>query len=263
MRDAPSARSEPALNLPAFLLALIAAIVLIHAARAWMPDTTDLAILFGGGFVPVQWSVMLGWTDLEAALAAAASDPAGAEIGTALVRYAVEDTEPHAWSLATYALLHGSWLHVGLNCVWLAAFGTPVVRRIGNARASILALTTAVAGALAYWAANPLSAQVMIGASATVSGFMGAAATFVFEDGRGDPAAAEAGRLSAVRRLLRNRTALGFLGVWFITNIATGLFAAPLGIAEGGIAWQAHIGGLVAGLLLFPFLDPGRVRRGT
>ena len=47
-----------------------------------------------------------------------------------------------------------------------------------------------------------------------------------------------------------------FLAVWFAINLATGLAAGLLGIAEGGIAWQAHIGGLLTGLLLFPWLDP-------
>lgn len=259
MRDVRSARSEPALNLPAFLIVLIAVIVLIHAGRPLLSDVSDLGLLLGAGFVPVQWSVELGWTDLAAALADSRSDPASAPAHEALVRYVIEDGEPHAWSFVTYAFLHGSWLHVGLNSIWLAAFGTPVVRRIGTGRAAILSLVTAVAGALAYWAADPLSAQVMIGASATVSGFMGAAATFVFEDGLSRRH--EAGWLPAASRLLRNRTALGFLAVWFLTNLATGLFAAPLGIAEGGIAWQAHIGGLLAGLLLFPLLDPARGRR--
>jgi membrane associated rhomboid family serine protease len=87
---------------------------------------------------------------------------------------------------------------------------------------------------------------------------MGAAALFVFERppsyGGWQPAVAP--RRSSIAGLLRNRSALTFLGTWFGINLLLGLAAVPLGIAEGGIAWQAHLGGLLAGLLVFPYLDP-------
>ena len=169
----------------------------------------------------------------------------------------MEKPGPHAWTFLTYALLHGSWTHVVLNCVWLAAFGAPVLRRIGNARSLVLALATAIGGALTHWAANPESIQPMIGASAIVSGVMAAASLFAFEPRRARVGATPASRLQPYAGLLRNRTAVMFLGSWFVLNILFGLLAAPLGLVEGGIAWEAHIGGLVVGLLLFPFLDPG------
>jgi membrane associated rhomboid family serine protease len=155
-------------------------------------------------------------------------------------------------------------MHVILNCVWLAAFGSPVVRRCGPGRAAILALVTAVGAAFTHWLFAPLSSQVVIGASGTVSGFMGAAALFAF--GRPDPVQTwrEEPRIerAGIAALLRNRSALFFLGTWFVINILVGLASQPLGIAEGGIAWQAHIGGLLTGLLVFPWLDPvGRAPR--
>jgi membrane associated rhomboid family serine protease len=61
-------------------------------------------------------------------------------------------------------------------------------------------------------------------------------------------------RQSLVELVANPRAAL-FLGVWFLTNLGFGLFAAPLGVVDAGIAWEAHIGGFVAGLLLLPALD--------
>jgi membrane associated rhomboid family serine protease len=148
-------------------------------------------------------------------------------------------------------------MHVVLNCVWLAAFGTPVLRRCGAARFLILALLATIGAVLAHWLLNALSWQVVIGASGTVSGFMGAAALFVFE--RPAPARSwppDPPRRSSVLGLLRNRSALLFLGTWFGINLLVGFLSQPLGLAEGGIAWQAHIGGLLTGLLAFPYLDP-------
>jgi len=56
--------------------------------------------------------------------------------------------------------------------------------------------------------------------------------------------------------LLRNRTAALFLGVWFGTNLLFGLLARPLGVTDASIAWEAHIGGFLVGLFLFPLLEP-------
>jgi membrane associated rhomboid family serine protease len=47
-----------------------------------------------------------------------------------------------------------------------------------------------------------------------------------------------------------------FLLVWLLANYLSAILAQPLGITEASIAWEAHIGGFVVGLLLFPLLDP-------
>ncbi len=256
MPSSPPGRREPAINMPALLVVAIAVLVGIHLVRGVLPDDTDAEILLRGGFVPLGWSLRFGITDVAAALdeARAVADPEVAAFRVALVRYLSAEGGSGPGSILTHAVLHGSWLHVGLNCVWLAAFGTPVVRRAGTMRSLLLAVATAIGGALVYWASGPTSPQVMIGASGIVSGFMGAAVTFVFHRGPGE--AGEPGRWPA---FLRNRNALAFLAVWFVTNAFAGLLASPLGIAAGGgIAWQAHIGGLLAGLALFPLLDPLR-----
>ncbi len=255
----PGRPREPAFAMPGGLVAAIAVLLLIHAARAGLSDLTDLRLVLDLGFVPSRLSVAIGWTDVAAAVQAAGeglADPEVAAARGALAGYVLETGGARPWTLLTYAVLHGSWMHVGLNCLWLAAFGTPVLRRLGALRALALAAASSVAGALLFWVLNPLGSQVLIGASGAVSGFMGAAALFVFATPAIPGLVPPRGAAAAYGRLLRNRSALMFLGIWFVMNLVVGLLGGPLGIVEGGIAWEAHIGGLLAGLLLFPLLDP-------
>jgi membrane associated rhomboid family serine protease len=95
-----------------------------------------------------------------------------------------------------------------------------------------------------------------------VSGAMAAASRFAFVRGsflsftRGDAdAAAKVPALSLVRAL-RNARVLGFLAVWFGVNIIFGLGSISIGTDGASVAWQAHIGGFLAGLMLFSLFDP-------
>ncbi len=56
---------------------------------------------------------------------------------------------------------------------------------------------------------------------------------------------------------LRDRRVIQFAAIWFVINLAVGLLAGPLGVSDLSVAWEAHIGGFVAGFLLFPLFDPG------
>ena len=55
--------------------------------------------------------------------------------------------------------------------------------------------------------------------------------------------------------LFRNSQAALFVGIWFVTNLLFGLVAAPLLVMDASIAWEAHVGGFVVGLILFPLVD--------
>lgn len=240
-----AARREPAINIPAPLLVLIGLLVAIHAIREFLPTETDLGLLLEGAFLPAPWSLALGITTPDAVIAAARAGAEGeaADLRLALAEFVVRQPL-RPWSLLSYSFLHGSWPHLGVNCLWLAAFGALVVRRIGVARAAILWLASALGGALAHWLGDPTSVDIMIGASASISGFMAAAATFMYGP-------SGAGRWA----FLRNRNVLVFLGVWVLANIVFAVIAGPLGLTDGAIAWRAHLGGLAVALAVFPFLD--------
>ena len=252
---------EPIFNVPAVVAVSVGLLVVLHGLRSVLSDEADVRLMLDLAFIPAQWAV--AWdparaTEIMSAIAAEAAD---AETGTrlALARYVLGRAEPPYWSVVTYALLHGSWAHILLNGVWLAAFGTPVARRCGAVRFLALGLAAAVGGAAAHFLADPTSVMPMIGASAAVSGMMGAAVRFAFGTGAGRPGewpgqSVDEPRLSLFGVLKNSRAAL-FVAVWFVTNLLFGMAAAPLGITDASIAWEAHIGGFVVGLLIFPVLD--------
>jgi membrane associated rhomboid family serine protease len=166
------------------------------------------------------------------------------------------------WSFLTYSLLHANLSHIGFNVLWLLPFGSAVARRFGAVRFFLFMAVTAVAGAAAHLVTHEHALAPMIGASASVSGAMAAAIRFAFVRGSflsfrgGDAnAAAQVPALSLVRSL-RDPRVLGFLAVWFGTNIIFGVGSIAIGAEGVNVAWQAHIGGFFAGLLLFALFDP-------
>ncbi len=167
-----------------------------------------------------------------------------------LARYLLAESGPHPWSFLTYALLHDGWLHLGLNVVVLSALGTPVARRFGALRFTALFALGALAGALMHLGVHPAAVAPLIGASASVSACMGAAARFVF-----DPLARGGAAAPRLRQSLQNRTVISFTLGWFIANAMSGLGANPSVLANASIAWEAHIGGFLLGFLAFALFD--------
>jgi membrane associated rhomboid family serine protease len=143
--------------------------------------------------------------------------------------------------LFTSQFLHGGLGHLLINAVAALAFGAPVARLFGSGAggAALFFAFFLVCGALAglaFWAVQPHTAAPLVGASGAVSGLMGAAARLVDRPGRVGP--------------LVSRTVLSFAGALVLIN----LVVAALGFAPGAgaavVAWEAHLGGLAAGLLL-------------
>lgn len=247
---------EPIFNLPPVVIALVALILGVHLLASYLDERASLEIVFHWGFVPGAWTV---WRSPESLNDILQGLMAGGDMrGAALARVALLDAPSSVWSPLTYAVLHGSWSHVVLNALWLAAFGTPVARRLGAARFLALCVATALGGALAHWLTHAHDFAPMVGASAVVSGMMGAAAWFAFSASpRGGlvDAYAHLRPRETFAQMLRNKRTMTFFGIWFALNFLFGVGAGPLGISDGGVAWEAHIGGFVLGLALFPLLD--------
>lgn len=257
----PSSR-EPIFNLPGVVLVSLLILIGIHALRVFiLSDELDFRILVEGSFVPARWMIAYGGLSSDEVLNALLADRSeGASAILGLAQYILSDGGAKPWTGLTYALLHGSWTHVAMNGVWLAAFGTPVARRVGPGRFLVLAAATALAGALAYMAVHPRQVLPLIGASASVSGMMGAAAWFMFSPAsptaEGHAVEPHERPREALSGLLANRQILLFVAVWLVINYLSAAFAGPLGMTDASIAWEAHVGGFLAGLILFPFIDP-------
>jgi membrane associated rhomboid family serine protease len=227
-------RSEPMFNVPPVVIATVVVLLLVHAMRTLvLTEAQDDQFLLFFAFIPARYG-------------AVASFPGG--FGAAL------------WTFVTYTFIHASLLHIGLNLAWLLPFGTAVARRFGAWRYIAFMLVTSAAGALAYLVSSPADPMApMIGASAAISGAMAAAMRFAFQQGGPLFGEGEVYRIPARSLLstLRDLRFLVFVGVWFGLNALLGLGIVSTGVEEGQqVAWQAHIGGFVAGLLLFRFFDP-------
>ncbi|MBF9233385.1 rhomboid family intramembrane serine protease [Microvirga alba] len=264
--NAPRATREPIFNLPAAVAFSVLVLVAIHALRMLLSDETDFKLLIDWAVIPARWSVEYGGipvSEVMSALQQGAEDETLSPL-SALAQYVLGEGEGRPWTALSYAFLHGSWAHVLINSIWLAAFGTPVVRRCGTARFFLLCAASAIGGAIFYAFMNSLQVLPMIGASAAVSGLMAAAAWFIFAPvdwlPEGRPTQAHERPRERLSEIVRNRQVVIFLGVWFAANYVFA-FVQPLGVTDASIAWEAHVGGFIVGLVLFPLIDPLPARR--
>jgi membrane associated rhomboid family serine protease len=252
---------EPLLNLPSVVAWSIGALIAIHALRMLLSEDTDFQLLIDWAVIPARWAVAYGGVEAQDILNELRRTSTAGEASPliALAQFVLQDEDGRPWTALTYALLHGSWSHVLINSIWLAAFGTPIARRCGAGRFLALAAVSAIGGAVLYVVMNSHQVMPMIGASAAVSGMMAAASWFMFAPAQwlqeGRPSLPHERPREALLDIVRNRQVLIFLGVWFAANYLFG-FVQPFGVTDASIAWEAHIGGFLVGLALFPVLDP-------
>jgi membrane associated rhomboid family serine protease len=147
--------------------------------------------------------------------------------------------------LLTSLFLHGSWPHVLMNSVAIVAFGPPAARLMGTGLRGASAfygfyLVCGVLAGLGFVAADLHDVEPVVGASGAVSGLLGAASRLI--EGRGQVGP------------VFGRTVLGMAVVWGIANVVLGVTGLTPGAAGMPVAWQAHLAGYLAGVLLIgPF----------
>lgn len=257
-------QKERMFNLPPAVLWIVVLLVAIEGFSQFVAPVTYLNILQHFAFVPGRFTFAF---DPERVTAAFNAIPEDAEFRAQAARFFLGDGKPLWWTPLTYAFLHGGWLHVGMNCLWLAAFGSPVARRFGTQRFLLFCAIAAVAGAAMHYATHIADLQPVVGASAAVSGVMAAAVRFVFQPGapldqslgfseRPHEDRAYQQPALPLREILSNRSAISFLGFWFLLNFLFSSIPMPLGGTDATVAWEAHIGGFLVGLLAFRWFDP-------
>ena len=203
---------QPFLHAPASVLLLIAALVLAHVARIAAPAPWPNEILTQFAFIPARYG---------------AGFAGGGLLGLAV-------------PFVSHMFLHANFVHLGINCVWLLAFGPIVARRYGTGLFLLFFAVCGVAGAATYLALDWGSPAGVIGASGAISGLM--AAGIRMYPWPGSPQ----GRAMAP---IFSSTVLLFTGIWLGTNLLFGIFGFGVGGEIQQIAWQAHLGGYFVGLI--------------
>jgi len=150
--------------------------------------------------------------------------------------------------------IHGGWFHILSNMWILAVFGDNIEDRLGGLRYLIFYLLSGAAAAFLQTYLMPGSATPMVGASGAIAGVLGAY-LFLF------PRA----RIASLVPILFTFTlvelpAAVFLGFWFLSQLFSGWLSLQ-GAETSGIAWWAHIGGFLFGLLAIKLFARRRVRR--
>ena len=161
---------------------------------------------------------------------------------------------PALATLVTSMLLHGGWAHLVGNMWYLWIFGDNIEDHLGHTRFLLFYLGGGVIAALTQFAIDPTATIPTVGASGAIAAVLGAyAVTF--------PRA----RVVTLLPLMLfwpivRLSALAVLGLWFVFQFFTGALALAWA-AGGGIAWWAHVGGFLFGVLairLIPPRAPGR-----
>ena len=216
---------------PVVTVAFITLCALVFLYQASLPPHPSEAFVFQYGAIP---ALLFGEADLPPSMA----------VGV-----------PAYGTLLTSMFLHGGWMHLIGNMLYLWIFGDNVEDVMGHARFAVFYVTCGLLAALSHAVTDPASTVPMVGASGAISGVLGAyillfprAHVLVFMPGVG-----------------MMRVAAGVvLGLWFVMQLLSG--GMSIGGSGGGVAFFAHIGGFVAGMVLIgffkrqdvPFFSPGR-----
>lgn len=147
--------------------------------------------------------------------------------------------------LVTALFIHGGWAHAGMNALGALAFGAPAARYLGlGPRGAsgffLLYIACGVLSCLGYAAAHLHDTVPLVGASGAVSGLLGASSRLIERRGALSP--------------LATRSVVASAAAWIVINAVMGALHYAPGLGEAHIAWEAHIAGFFAGLILIrPF----------
>lgn len=201
---------QPAFNAPPVTLALCGVVLLVFAALRLLPTDWAFTALHTFSIVPARLA------------GAVAEGSAAGLVGEAM-------------TLITYAAIHYDMAHIALNLGFLLAFGSLSERALGRRRYLWLLLGTTIVAALTQLAVDWAEPLMIHGASGAVAGCMGAAVRLMLR-----PGASQAQR----------RFAIGFVAVLAVVNVGFGVLSPVLLGEATQVAWEAHIGGFLAGLVL-------------
>jgi membrane associated rhomboid family serine protease len=159
-------------------------------------------------------------------------------------------------TFVTCMFLHAGLMHLLGNLLYLWIFGDNVEDRLGHVRFLLFYLLCGVGASVAHIAFNPNSPVPVVGASGAIAGVLGAY-LLAFPRASVDTLVV-LGIFITILRL----PAFIVLGFWFVLQYLGGLQSMRMANMAGGVAWWAHVGGFVLGMLLLPiFQKPQEKRR--
>lgn len=143
-------------------------------------------------------------------------------------------------TLFTSMFMHGGWLHLGGNMLYLWIFGDNVEDRLGHGTFAIFYFVCGIAATFAQLMVGPGSNVPNLGASGAIAGVLGSY-LLLFPQGR--------------VRVLQNQQvmqmpALLVIGFWFVLQLFSGIGSISSAADTGGVAYMAHVGGFAAGCVL-------------
>jgi membrane associated rhomboid family serine protease len=218
LRDTVRARSFPVIN-----TLIIVANVLIFLFETSMSDQSLQRFIFAFGLIPArfwQWNGPVEWM-----------------------------------TVFTSMFLHGGWAHLLSNMLALYIFGDNVEDRVGHGRYLIFYLLGGTVAAVTHAFSNPASPIPTVGASGAIAAVLGA---YILLYPRARVITLILLPIFILFPIIEIPAIL-YLGIWFVSQVLNGAFALTNAtFQEGGVAWWAHIGGFVYGLLLIKLFTLGR-----
>jgi membrane associated rhomboid family serine protease len=206
-----------------------------HNPRRTVPVINSL--LIAANVVFFLWELSLG-PNIERALFAVAFIPARF--------WASPNIALHVFQMMVSMFLHGGWLHLIGNMWYLWVFGDNIEDRLGHTRYAVFYVLCGLLATLAHAFASPMSRVPSIGASGAIAGVLGAYLVLF-------PRAQVTTLIPIfIFITVREIPAILVLGLWFVLQFFSGVASANIPDAQnaGGVAYFAHIGGFVAGMIL-------------
>lgn len=215
----PIGTSVPLRDISAVVIGLILANVMMFLVQTGLPADIAKQFIMHNALVPARY--------FDPNFAAA----------NGLVRH-------NYWPLITNQFMHGGWLHLIVNMWTLWVIGRPLEQRIGAFRFILFYLLCGLFADAAHIAANPISPVPALGASGAIAGMLGGYAVLFPRS-----------RVHLITPVLffpviYRLSALVYAVIWFAIQMLEGFADLAMGVGKGGIAWWAHIGGFIAGVVL-------------
>jgi membrane associated rhomboid family serine protease len=211
-----------------------------------LPEAQQVAAVYQWGFVPARIGQLVHGRPIRFTVPEVVQGPWGMAFQRDRTLVLRPNPRQTLLSLVTAMFLHGGWMHLIGNMWFLAVFGNNVEDRLGHLPFLAFYLVGGLAASACQWAGHPAGVAPMIGASGAVAAVLGAyAITWPWA------------RVHTLVFLVIFITVLDFpallvLGVWFVSQLLNATQGGGIG---ANVAWWAHVGGFLAGMLLMPPLN--------